>query len=463
MSSIPSTFKADFQDVPIKNPRRKFVTKEQKALIIDLFKSITADQPMLTMKELYMVISKKIDVGQRTIRTTIANYKKKITHEMPMTKKSKQTFIQHLDDFDLSAVRHIVHGFWIRKEQPTGDKVLAAVNKDPTLGSFKRSNFYTLLHYLNFKFVKRGRHYALVESEDVVSLRCRYIEQVREFRVEGRPIYFVDETWVSAEDGDLSTGAADANGSVNHNNKTKGLIVIHIGSEDGFVNGGLLVFESKRGPANYHEEINGEIFFNWMKGVIPLLKPNAVIVMDDAPSHSVETERCPAFSWKKTFIENWLEQNGERLQNPVDKVRLMHTFDRIKSNNKHNVVDTFVIRKNMTLLRMPLNHSELNPIVLAWMSVKRYVKENNTTFKVSDVQKLIVEGVKQCIPEMWQDFVKRVIEQENRLWDIQFTIDKLMKNLELFTMMFAGNKSNSLAASNDDNCDNDNIGSAQLE
>lgn len=85
------------------------------------------------------------------------------------------------------------------------------------------------------------------------------MRDIRKFREEGRPIYFLDETWVNAGDAtnrvwsdktvqsnrdayfqDLSTGA------VNPTDKGKRLIVCHIGSEDGFVPGGLLCFESKK-------------------------------------------------------------------------------------------------------------------------------------------------------------------------------------------------------------------------
>lgn len=45
--------------------------------------------------------------------------------------------------------------------------------------------------------------------------------------------------------------------------------------------------------------MNGDSFFDWIKGVIPLLKDNSVIVMDNAPYHSVKVERCPTMSWNK--------------------------------------------------------------------------------------------------------------------------------------------------------------------
>jgi len=43
--------------------------------------------------------------------------------------------------------------------------------------------------------------------------------------------------------------------------KGKRLIVLHIGSTDGFVPGGFLCFESKTNSSDYHNEMNGTTFF----------------------------------------------------------------------------------------------------------------------------------------------------------------------------------------------------------
>lgn len=64
----------------------------------------------------------------------------------------------------------------------------------------------------------------------------------------------------------------------NHLGKGKRLIVLHIGSEDGFVENERLLFKSKK-SRDYHEEMNGEMFTDWMKNILPVLEPNSVIAM----------------------------------------------------------------------------------------------------------------------------------------------------------------------------------------
>ncbi|KAL4112080.1 hypothetical protein QTP88_015928 [Uroleucon formosanum] len=442
---------------PLKaNPRGKLVGSRQKLMIINLYKTKMLQQPKLTIKEVVKIISKELGIGQRTAQLTIAEYKNEKTVRSPDKTKIRATFKEKIDDFERDAIRRKVHEFWFRKQLPTLDKILIAVNEDPDLNTYKRSTLHLIVRDLNFVYVKRGRNSALIEREDIVLWRTKYIEDIRKYRSQGRTIYYLDETWVNAGDCNeriwqdntvtshreafvygLSTGAP------NPTAKGKRLIVVHIGSEEGFVDGGLLVFESKKGSADYHEEMNGDVFFDWLKGVIPLLKDNSVIVMDNAPYHSTKSEKCPTLGWKKGEIENWLEEKGEQFERPMNKIRLMDIVNRIKPQFNTYVVDEYVKTKNKTVLRTPPYHCEFNPIELAWSSVKRYVKTNNTTFKLPDVRKLLIEGVNHCTPEMWKNFVQHVIKVEDRFWKVDLTIDDVMDNDNLHVMTITGDTSDS--------------------
>lgn len=135
-----------------------------------------------------------------------------------------------------------MHEFWFQKQLPTLDKILKAVNEDPDLNTYKRSTLHSLLRDLNFVYVKRGRNSALIERDDIVLWRTKYIEDLRKYREQRRTIYYLDETSVNAGDcndriwqdntvtshrhaflNGLSTGAP------NPTSKGKRLIVVHIG------------------------------------------------------------------------------------------------------------------------------------------------------------------------------------------------------------------------------------------
>lgn len=142
--------------------------------------------------------------------------------------------------------------------------------------------------------------------------RQKYIEDIRRYRDEGCTIYFLDETWVNA--GECSSKVwidtsvkshTDAflkgltTGPKNPTGKGKRLIVVHIGSVDVFIEGGLLCFESKKNTADYHDEMNGDTFYDWFCGVLPRLKDNCVIVMDNVLTILSKKTRYPQLHGKK--------------------------------------------------------------------------------------------------------------------------------------------------------------------
>jgi len=219
-----------------------------------------------------------------------------------------------------------------------------------------------------------------------VNWRRHYISEIRRYRQEGRTIYFSDETWVNA--GDCSSRVwvdqtikshRDAfhrgltTGSRNPIGKGKRLIVVHIGSAKGFIAGGLLCFESKKNTSNYHDKMNGKTFLKWFCGVLPLLKDNSVIVMDNVPYHSVKTESSPTTSCKKANIIQWLEFKGAETTPEMIKFDLMKIVRQIKHKYDLYVVDEEAKKQNKIVLRLPPYHCELNPIEMAWSNVKGYV------------------------------------------------------------------------------------------
>ena len=69
-----------------------------------------------------------------------------------------------------------------------------------------------------------------------------------------------------------------------------------------------------------------------------------------------------------------------------------------------------------TVLRLPVAHCELNPIELAWASVKGYVtKHKSFTFK--EIQQLTPDGITHTTIDMWRAFCRHVIDIENNYFD----------------------------------------------
>lgn len=214
-----------------------------------------ADGPKLKAKEIIKQISDLSGIGQRTVSVTLSEYRNKGGVSSPNKTKIRPTVTEKVDDFDKNTIRLKVHEFWHRREIPTVNKILIAVNEDSTLPDFSRTTLRRLLKHLNFEYVRKSRNSALIEINDIVRWRRKYLESIKEYRQLGRPIYYLDETWVNAGETisktwvdktvnsprdtflrGLTTGEKEPSG------KGKRLIVVHIGSSDGFVVGGLYMF-----------------------------------------------------------------------------------------------------------------------------------------------------------------------------------------------------------------------------
>jgi len=346
------------------------------------------------------------------------------------------TILDKVDEFDKNAIRQKIHSFWRKREVPTVKKMLIAINEDETLPDLKRSSFHKLLRDLQFEFVKKNRNSALLEREDLISWRRGYLYKIRSYRAQNRPIYYLDETSVNAgETHSTVTSSRDAflrgltTGQKEPSGKGKRLIVLHIGSSDGFVPGGLLCFKSKTNSTDYHNEINGDTFYEWFVKTLPLLKKNAIIVMDNASYHSVKKHKIPVRSWRKQAIIDWLENKGEIVEHSAVKNDLMERVNKIKKKYDQYVIDEYAKDNNKIILRLPPYHCELNPIELAWSSVKSYVRMHNNTFKLKDVLELLKKGVEHVTPEMWKNCIEHVKNVEDKLWDLEHITDKLMDEL----------------------------------
>ncbi|KAJ8728989.1 hypothetical protein PYW07_006685 [Mythimna separata] len=127
---------------------------------------------------------------------------------------------------------------------PTLDKILEAVNSDDSLPDFKRSSLYKIIkNTFKFTYIKRSRKSALIDRQEIVLWRLKYLHEIKTLRNEGRKIYYLDETWLNeghtksfvwqdttiksskeAHREGLSTGLKNPTG------KGRRLIIDHIGS-----------------------------------------------------------------------------------------------------------------------------------------------------------------------------------------------------------------------------------------
>jgi len=120
--------------------------------------------------------------------------------------------------------------------------------------------------------------------------------------------------------------------------------------------------------------------------------------MDNAPYHSVKKETFPLSSWKKEKIIQWLTIRGKIIDQRMVNDRLLEEAQEFRTDCNKYVIDELAKENNKIVLRLQPYHCELNSIELAWLSVKQYVKMNNTSYKLPDLKQLLFEGVERVTP-----------------------------------------------------------------
>lgn len=425
----------------------QFVSSCQKEVVINAHKIKLEENPGMTFGNMRSTLSKQLGTGEKTISNSIVKHRLHETVSSPNNTNVFKTVETKIDDCDKYAIRRKAYQFWCNRQLPTLDEMLTVINEDDTLPSFTRSSFNHLLKSMEIECCKRGRNSALLEKIEIVQWRRKYLRDIMKYRNEGRPIYYLGETRVNA--GDVSERVwcdeivqlprdvhtrDHSTGPVNPPGEGKCLIVVHIGSEDGFVPGGLLCFESKRNGKDFHDEINGDFFHYWLNSVLPGLEENALIIMDNAPCHCVKLDECPTINWRKTDIMQWLESKGEVIDPSMITPELLGIVERLKPTYSKYVVDQIVRLHNKEVLRLPPNHCELNPIELAWSVVKDHVKSNNKTFKLPDMIKSLIEGTEKVDARTWKNLISHIIKEEKMFWNMDSVVDELMTETQTAVM-----------------------------
>ena len=59
----------------------------------------------------------------------------------------------------------------------------------------------------------------------------------------------------------------------------------------------------------YHDTINAESYEKYFENICKLLKPNSVIIIDNASYHSRNAEDFPVSKWRKAQFQSWLTEN----------------------------------------------------------------------------------------------------------------------------------------------------------
>lgn len=326
----------------------------------------------------------------------------------------------------------------VRKTVPTTRKLIPAL-REKIGWQWSERSLRRVLHDMGFVWKKcKNKREFLIEWSDIVMWRSKYLTEVRKLRREGKEIFYLDESWL---DTNLTVDKCwqkegDVKGILKWGSASNRLIVVHIGSENGFLENGVLVFKAGNSTGDYHGQMNSENFEKWLKErVLPNLAPSSVIVMDNAPYHSKQADKCPSQYATKGEIVAWLKRKGVECDITDRKYVLIELLLKHKPTEKKYVVDKLFQDHGHQVLRLPPYMCDLNPIELAWAKIKKYICEHNTAGEISlqALQTLTTEAVNNVTRDDWTGYVKHVIDTEDYYWKKDYIMETAMDQFVINT------------------------------
>ena len=207
------------------------------------------------------------------------------------------------------------------------------------------------------------------------------------------------------------------------------LIVLHAGSKAGFLKATELVWKAKSSTGDYHDEMNGDKFFKWVKEkLIPHLPSKSVLIIDYAPYHNLQVDRCPTQASRKADIQAWLTRQQIPFGATLLKAELLQICKQHKPTPSF-LLDNILKEYGHDCLRLPAYHADLNSIELIWATMKGYIARQNVSFKMTDVIQLSHDTIAAVTEDDLVSSCRHVEELERKYWDAYIAVEAEMEKI----------------------------------
>ena len=303
---------------------REIVSNLLSFMKMEARRALEENPPIIPLSQVHERVAAATGVSLRTIQRVASERKKvatgeKTCFETPSKTRDKKTQ-RRLNDADLPILRRVIVNFHLmEKKQPTLkgiQRVLAdAIEYNGSISSLRKD-----IRKIGFRWRKtRTNRKLLMEKSDIRQLRLNFLRSMKAYRLENRPIIYMDETYIHANQTKLKNWNDETNDGFKQNiNKGQRLIMIHAGGAEGFVPGAFTSWKSNCSTGDYHNEMNFENYKKWMQEkLIPNLPPRSVLVIDNAPYHNKQLDKCPTSATRKQDMQDWLRSKNIPFEEPL--------------------------------------------------------------------------------------------------------------------------------------------------
>lgn len=444
-----------------KVPNRQVLHSHSRKLIYEVLKFMTKEAQeglQYDLKAVQKRCAAATGISERAVRrivTAVRNSNKPnlrsssvFLGRTPSLKKAERDKFPGIDNIDRGIIKRMIHNFHITESKlPTLKSLLKKV-KEETAYTGSANSLRRIINDLGFKWMKtENNEKLLIEHTNVRIKRIEYLRKIARYREEGRIIVYTHESYIDFSHM-ISVNWSDGTNENPKNNNliNKRVVIVHAGSENGFVPNALLMFTAGAETGDYHNNIN---YKNWIQAqLIPNLPNNSVVVIDNTPYYNKQEDAAPTSNSTKSEMESWLLDKNVQFNPGMLKPELYKLICLHKETYKRYIIDCILAENNHTVLRFPPYHAELNPIEMAWKAIKTYVTDKNKTWKIDTFIKFVANKINGISTQEFSSFCKYVRGIEDQYRKSDLIIDDLTEN---YTIRVDDNESESDSDSDESN------------
>lgn len=342
-----------------------------------------------------------------------------VRREHPKKPRAVKPKFSKIDDFTKAFIERIIKDFYEKNISPTAAMIYTELTKDGGVFPYTQGYLYEVLKDMGYRYSTLSRRQLLMDTPRLINLRDSYLIKLAEYQQLGKQIFYLDETWYDTHDV-VSKGWTKENTACSLNvpaSRGKRIIILHAGSESGWVDGALLLSAKNIAncSADYHEDMTSSLFERWFEEkLLQNIPIGSIIIMDNASYHSRQKEVIPCTSTRKGEIQSFLDKHGITYPVKATKKVLLqiiseHTFE------KKYYVDEKAKEKGCKILRLPPYYCILNPIEMMWGNLKRSVRQRNNDPKFSEAVLNHIRDTVDATDHLWMNCCRHVRELEEKM------------------------------------------------
>ena len=223
------------------------------------FENTKTGKPILSVSQVWERTSRATGLSKATVGRIMKEKRETNELKSPSKKRPRESKKTNVDSFDRDAIRRLVLSLYNEGYIPSLNDILRSC-KEKINSDLSRWALWKIIKKIGFQYKKNSSNRTfLLERSDIISKRNQYLYTIKGMRKSGRYIIYLYETWVNVHmtrDKMWIIDDEEVPIKVPHGKGSR-LIVVHAGGECGFINNGLLVFQSKS-TKDYHEEMDND-------------------------------------------------------------------------------------------------------------------------------------------------------------------------------------------------------------